>query len=105
MLIVLNPYVHQAKINKAVAEAGDALKPDVVRIRYSFDEDWSGSPAVFFKVVLSDEASHIDRLGEAAERVRTTVLDDLKPYELGLEAYFNFRSASEQAELQEEAWS
>ena len=105
MAIVLNPYVHQGKIDGVVAEAGEALKPNVVRIRYSFDEDWSGSPAVFFKVVLSDEASHIDHLRKAAERVRTTVLDDLKPYELGMEAYFNFRSASEQAELQDEAWS
>jgi hypothetical protein len=105
MPIVQNPYVHQGKIDKAVVEASDALKRDVVRIRYSFRDDWSGSTAVFFRVVLSDEASHIDHLGKAAERVRTTVLDDLKPYELGLEAYFNFRSASEQAELQEEAWS
>jgi len=82
-----------------VARAAKALAPDVVRIRYSLGEDWSGSGAVFFRVVLSDNASRPGHLREISTRVTSTVFNAVKPDELGLEAYFNFRSASEQAEL------
>ena len=81
------------------------LAPDVVRIRYSIREDWSGSEAVFFRVVLSDNASRPNHLGEIAQRVAATVDSEVKPEELGLETYFNYRSASEQAMLKEPSWA
>ncbi len=33
------------------------LAPDVVRIRLNIAQDWSGDPAIYFRVILSDEAS------------------------------------------------
>ena len=98
-------FVHQGKIEKAVARSAKSLAPDVVRIRYNLGEDWSGSGAVFFRVVLSDNASRPSHLREIATRVKSTVFNAVKPDELGLEAYFNFRSASEQAELKELIWA
>ena len=105
MVSATSIFVHQGKIEKAVARAAKALAPDVVRIRYSLGEDWSGSGAVFFRVLLSDSASHPSNLREIATRVKSTVFNAVKPDELGLEAYFNFRSASEQAELKELIWA
>ena len=104
MAIVHSAFVHQGRIKSAVAKAARALAPDVVRIRYSIGEDWSGAQAVFFRVVLSDRASQ-SHLREVSQRVSSKVLAEVKPFELGLEAYFNFRSASEQAKLREEAWA
>ena len=105
MVTVPSVFVHQGKIEKAVARAAKALAPDVVRNRYSLGEDWSGSGAVFFRVVLSDNASHPSHLREISTRVRSTVFNAVKPDELGLQWYFNFRSASEQAELKEPTWT
>jgi hypothetical protein len=103
--IVPSGFVHQGRIETGVARASRALAPDVVRIRYSLGEDWSGSAAVFFRVVLSDSASRRNHLREAAQRVSSTVFNEVRPDELGLQPYFNFRGVSEQAELREEAWT
>ena len=105
MPIMRNAFVDQGKIATAVRKAQKALGPDVVRIRYSLGEDWIGESAAFFRIVLSDDASHIVRLREIAQRVTATIVREVKPEELGLQAYFNFRSVSEQAELKEESWA
>ena len=105
VLIVPSGSVRQGLIDIGVARAADALAPDAVRIRYSAGEDWNGSPAVFFRVVLSDNASLRKHLREATQRVTSTVFDEVRPDKLGLQRYVNFRSVSEQAKLQEEAWT
>lgn len=76
-----------------------------MRIRYDLGEDWSGDGAVFFRVLLKDSASKRPHLREVARRVSAKVLSEVQPQELGLQAYFNFRSESEQASLKEEAWA
>lgn len=97
--------VYQSRITPAVERAVRALAPNVVRIRYSLSEDWSGEPAIFFRIVLSDDASREARLREIAPAVSSAVLQEVNPEELGLQYYFNFRSVSEQAELKEESWA
>jgi hypothetical protein len=98
-------FVKQADIAKRVAELERALKPNVESIRYSIDADWSGEPSIFFRIVLSDQASAEDKLAEVTERVSLRLTDALQPAELGLFPYFSFRSRSEQAALKDEAWS
>jgi hypothetical protein len=80
------------------------LAPDVVRIRLNIAQDWSGDPALYFRVILSDEASQRDRLAGTAERVREKLSGDLRLDELDHLPYFKFRSQSEQANLKERAW-
>jgi hypothetical protein len=46
----------QSEIDAKVREVEDALKPDVRHIRYEIGEDWSGQWAIFFRIVMSDEA-------------------------------------------------
>ncbi len=82
-----------------------ALAPDVVRIRYSVGSDWTGDPSIFFRIVLSDDASRNAQLSETAERVALTIRNEVDVEQLGLHSYFNFRTLSEQAELQEPAWA
>lgn len=97
--------VNQAQIASAVKSAEAALAPDVVRIRYSFGTDWTGDPSIFFRVVLSDDASRKTQLSETAQRVALTILNEVDAEQLGLHSYFNFRSLSEQAQLKEPAWA
>ena len=80
------------------------LAPDVVRIRLNVSRDWSQDPAIYFRVILSDEASLGDRLADVAGRVRSTLFDELRLDELDHYPYFRFRSQSEQAKLREKAW-
>ena len=80
------------------------LAPDVVRIRVNVAQDWSDDPAIYFRVILSDEASRRDRLADVAGLVRTKLFDELRLAELEHLPYFRFRSRSEQDKLQDPAW-
>ena len=94
----------QQQINAAVAEVATLLAPDVVHIRYDIGQDWSGQWAIFFRVLLSDDASK-KRLREVATQVVWRLAGRLDFAALGLFPYHNFRSVSEQAVLREEAWA
>jgi hypothetical protein len=92
------------RIEPVVRAVETDLKPHVIRIRYSVGTDWSDEPAVYFRVVLSDDAA-ANRLGEIANEVRKRLDGRLDFSALGLRPYHNFRSESEQAALRDEAWA
>jgi hypothetical protein len=96
--------VKQPEINAAISEVVTLLAPDVVHIRYDIGQDWSGDWAIFFRVVLSDDASS-SRLREVATEVTASLADRLDFSSMGLLPYHNFRSVSEQAVLREETWA
>jgi hypothetical protein len=103
--VVPGRFVHESEIDDALLRAQQALGPDVVRVRYSFADDWTGEPSLFFRVLLSDAASESPQLGKIVGRIRWGVEKEVKPDEMGLHAYFNFRSKSEQDDLQDPAWA
>jgi hypothetical protein len=104
MPLVPSGFVKQADIAKVAEDVAKDLRPDVLRIRCSLGEDWSGDPAVFFRIVLSDNASKPGRLSGVTRRVAEKLVSAVQPSELGLLPYYNYRSASEQAQLKDEAW-
>jgi len=95
----------QPQINRAVSEVVKELYPDVQLIRYEIAQDWTGEWAVFFRVLLSDEASKRANLREIAPRVRRMISDRLDIPDLGTLPFFEFRSQSEQAEMKDPAWA
>jgi len=102
---VSRAWVNQGQITAALRRAERILAPDVVRIRYNFANDWTGDPSIFFKIVLSDDASQKAKRSETAQRVAITILNEVKAEDLGLHSYYNFRSLSEQEKLNEPAWA
>jgi hypothetical protein len=94
----------QPQINVAVASLQRELWPEVQRIRYDIGQDWSGQWAIFFRVLLSDEAS-ARHLREVTTQVVWRMSERLNLPELGLFPYFDFRSVSEQAKLNEPEWA
>jgi hypothetical protein len=58
----------QAEIDAAIKRVEQAIGPDVVRIRYEIGEDWSGQWAIFFRIVLKDDAAR-RHLGDVAPKV------------------------------------
>ena len=93
------------QINAAIADVVRELSPAVQRINYEIAQDWSGEWAVFFRVLLSDEASNRNHLRDVATKVVWRMSDGLDLPSLGLFPYFDFRSQSEQAKLNEPAWA
>lgn len=95
----------QPQINAAIAEVVRELAPSVVHIRFDIGEDWSGDPAIFFRVLLSDEAVTSENLRKVTAQVRKRLDEKIDFREIGLFSYFNFRSQSEQAKLLEPSWA
>lgn len=95
----------RAEVAKRVEEIRQEFARDVVRIRFDVDEDWTGVPAIFFRVLLTDRASR----GEKRRRTTKAVAERLRQEPLfddfGARAYFNFRNVSEQAELKDPEWA
>src|SRR5580658_3048807 len=94
----------QAEIETAIGRVQQIVGPDVVRIRYEIGEDWSGQWAIFFRIVLTDDAAR-RRLRETAAKVVWGLARELDFPSMGVFPYHNFRSLSEQAMLQEPAWA
>ena len=93
-----------SEIQAAIDEVERDLAPDVVRIRYGIAEDWSGEWAIFFRIVLTDEAAR-HRLIEVRSKVVSGLSRRLDYPVMGVFPYHNFRSVSEQEALQEPAWA
>lgn len=104
MAIVSRGLIDQSKIRAGIRKAERALAPDVIRIMYSIAVDWKDEYSLFFRIVISDRAATPARLRETTQRIMTTILQQIKARELGLQTYFNFRSKSEQAMLREPLW-
>jgi hypothetical protein len=79
--------------------------PGVVNLRYTIDNDWSGDPAIFFWITLSDDAARPPILSQTSRRITDFIAQQLDPVgQWGLIPYFNFRSQSEQTKLKEEVF-
>jgi len=79
--------------------------PGVVRWNPTFGTDWSGDQAIYFWVVLTDEASKKENLKKSTDGFMNAIsqqVDLLNDW--GLIPYFHFRSESEQAALQDEVY-
>ena len=90
----------------AVAEVERQLIPDVVRIRFTLDEDWAGDPAVHFRILLPDEVVDWGKILPATRKIKETIQRNIEPLEQwGVMPYYDYRGASEQAKFNEPAWA
>ena len=97
-------FAQQPPFQAAVARAAQRLAPDVVNIIPTLGNDWSGAPAVFFMVILDDAASRREQLLRVTNQVSSFIVQQVQPLEQwGVLPYFNFRSQSEQARINQHA--
>ena len=98
---VSSAFVHPIRFQAAVKRCEKRLASHgVVSIIPTLGNDWSGEPAVFFMIILADSASKRDRLLSITNQVSQTIVEEVQPWEeWGVLPYFNFRSQSEQAKL------
>jgi hypothetical protein len=88
--------VTEEQLAQAVENAVRRLSPDVIRIRYNFRPDNAGDDAIYFRVVLSADASQRSRLGEVAALVRRVLDEETRPREnWGVHPYTRVRSELE----------
>jgi hypothetical protein len=95
--------VPDSLINDAISNVYRQLAPDVRRIRFDRRPDWSGDDAVYFRILISDDAAET-RLRETFKKTVSMLDSFLNLETLGFFVYYNVRSESEQAALREKSW-
>jgi len=77
----------------------------VVKWRHTVDDDWSGDPAIFFWITLSDAAADRNVLSRTTRRIKDFIIKQIDPAgEWDLIPYFHFRSQSEQEKLKDKVF-
>jgi hypothetical protein len=84
----------QAEIQASTVRVQQPIGPEVVRIRYEIGEERSGQWAVFFRILLTDDAAR-QRLRDVATKVVWELARQLDFPGMGVFPYHNFRSVSE----------
>jgi hypothetical protein len=105
--MIYTGFINETEVAKAVDQVIANLGPEVVRVRYNIGEDWSGDPALYFRIVLADSVA-VDRktFVDTAERVRATIWKELQSLEnWGLFPHVRFRSNAENAQLSDPKWA
>ena len=103
VVYVPRAFARQAQFYAAVARAARHLGSHVLSVTPTLESDWSGEPAAFFLIVLTDAASRRDRLLEVTKQVHHAIVQQVQPLEKwGVLPYFNYRSESEQARINQQ---
>ncbi len=98
-------FVNKQEIIDVADEVTKQFAPDVIFIGFRIANDWTGKPSLFYRILLSDEAAKKGRISEVGQRVEKALDDRLQPYQRwDLYPYHDYRSQSEQAEIQDPAW-
>jgi hypothetical protein len=99
------------QIERGIAKVEQKFPNDIVRIRYSVGEDWSEAPALFLRVLLTDNINLIDYLRLPYRRAEVLAIQSALTAALrseidtdDLQLYFAFRSVSEQEKLRDPEW-
>ena len=105
MALTAAGFVNQAAIDSAVRKVEGVFAPQVVRIRYTLENNHYGDPSIFFRVLVNDDAADdIRHLFELSKRISNTLVNEAQTYEIGLEPYFSYRTVSEQEKLRDPVW-
>jgi hypothetical protein len=97
-------FAQQAQFRETVNRAAQQLRPHVIDLTFTLGNDWSGEPAVFFMVILSNAASQRDHLLKTTNQVSNAIVQLVQPMEQwGVLPYFNFRSEAEQTKINQQS--
>jgi hypothetical protein len=98
-------FVNEVAIDSAVRRVESLFAPLVVRIQYTLENNHYGDPSITFRVLVTDDAADdIDQLYALSKRISHALIVEAQTHEIGLQAYFSYRTVSEQERLPDPMW-
>jgi hypothetical protein len=104
MAFIPTAFLDQRALDSEIRNVENSFSSQVVHIRYSLDEDSSGAPAIYFRVLVRDEFAPIVHLREIVLKISIALMNAAATDRNGLHPYFQFRSVSEQARIRDPDW-
>jgi hypothetical protein len=92
---------------QGVEEVAKKFPGEVVRIRHTFSRDWDGDPAIYFRILVTDEARRTIPLGELTRKIENALIKDLALFTSEYSVYipyFEFRTKAEQDRSKDPQW-
>jgi hypothetical protein len=92
-----NGFIHHKKVTAALRRVQKRFAKDVISISYRLGNNWDGDPAIFFEIVLSDEARRppYENLGRLGSRLSLALNLEVRTDLLDLYSYCDFFSPAE----------
>ncbi len=107
-MYIAKAFAHQSQFHAAVDQAASSLPPEVAEVIATLGTDWDGESAVFFNVILKDNAIARSELLAFTKQVSWTIIQQVSPLEeWGVLPYFRFLTQTEYARVRETepAWA
>ena len=89
--------IHQKEIRDRVGSLKAQYPEDISHIDYSYGEDWTGDPSIFFEVHMTPLGSVPERFKQFTRKFPIELLTQVRSEELGLHSYIHYRDAPESA--------
>lgn len=97
---------HQAEFFATIDDVARVFPPNVIRVTPTLGTDWNGESAVFFQVILADNAVPRPQLLSFTREIRHALVQKVRPLEdWGVLPYFDFLTQSEESRLKEPTWA
>jgi hypothetical protein len=104
VMYIARAFAQQAQFFGAISRL--SLPPKVVSLTPTLGTDWNGNEAVFFQVVLADNAVPRDQLLAFTKEISHSIITQLNPNEAwGVWPYFDFITQSELARMKQPTWA
>jgi hypothetical protein len=88
------------EFNHAIQAVAARFAPNVVEVRVTLDEDWSGDPCARIMMIVSDSLKGAREIRQATRVLEEAIEKEVDPdEEWGVYPYFNVRTALEQVQL------
>jgi hypothetical protein len=101
---IARAFVQQSQFLAAIDNV--PLSNSVVSLTPTLGNDWSGEPAVFFRVIFADNAVPRAQLLAFTERISEAINQQVRPLEeWGVLPYFDFISQTEASRMHEPTWA
>ena len=99
-------FTHRDQFFAAIAEAVSTLPAGVISVTPTLGTDWAGESAVFFEVILADDAVPRDKLLEFTKQISWAIVMQVRPLEeWGVLYYFDFLTQAEKSRIKEPSWA
>jgi hypothetical protein len=106
IVYIAKALAHQTEFFAAIDQIAGTLAPQVLSVTTVLGTDWNGESAVFFDVILADDAAPRAQMAAFTKRVSRAIVQHVRPLEdWGVLPYFNFLTQSGQERIKEATWA